>query len=182
MPAAAGQIFSRRFACGAVAKRKRTVLDAARPKHTKDGSVVQDFRDRLEADYDAWGESGGTTPAQFFELMDEAIEFHSVLEREFPSDAVSGPFCGKAAVIGYWTAIAESWEMLSSRTEAVVGEGDRIVWIGRVRWRHRRTLRELETPKIDVWTVWQDRAIRYYEMIDSASYARAVEHPVREQA
>ena len=136
MPAAAGQIFSRRFACGAVAKRKRTVLDAARPKHTKDGSVVQDFRDRLEAAYDAWGESGGTTPAQFFELMDEAIEFHSVLEREFPSDAVSGPFCGKAAVIGYWTAIAESWEMLSSRTEAVVGEGDRIVWIGRVRWRH----------------------------------------------
>jgi ketosteroid isomerase-like protein len=43
-----------------------------------------------------------------------------------------------------------------------------------VRWRHRRTLRELETPKIDIWTVWQGRAIRYFEMIDSASYERAV--------
>ena len=142
----------------------------------KTGRAVQQFRDRLAAAYDAWGASGGTTPAQFFELMDEAIEFHSVLEREFPCDAVSGPFCG------YWTAIAESWEMLSSRTEAMVAEGDRLVWIGRVRWRHRRTLRELETPKIDVWTVWQDRAIRYYEMIDSASYARATGEPVREQA
>ena len=108
----------------------------------------------------------------FFELMDDAIEFHSVLEREFPADPLSGPFTGKAAVIGYWTAIAESWEMLASKTEAIVAEGDRVIWTGRVRWRHRRTLRELDTPKVDIWTVWQGRAIRYFEMLDSASYAR----------
>ena len=143
-------------------------------QNIQDGSIVQnEFRQRLAAAYEEWGASSGTTPARFFELMDQAIEFHSVLEREFPCDPVSGPFSGKAAVIGYWTAIAESWEMLESRTEALVGEGDRVLWIGRVRWRHRRTLRELQTPKIDVWTVWQDRAIRYYEMIDSAAYARA---------
>ncbi len=133
-----------------------------------------DFRQRLAAAYDEWGASRGTTPAAFFDLMDPAIEFHSVLEREFPCDPVSGPFIGKPAVIGYWTAIAESWEMLSSKTETMVAEGDRCVWIGRVHWRHRRTLRELATPKIDVWTVWQGRAIRYFEMIDSASYERAV--------
>ena len=134
--------------------------------------VSDDFRQRLAAAYDAWGASGGTTPSRFFELMDEAIEFHTVLEREFPLDPLSGPFNGRAAVIGYWTAIAECWELISSKTEAIVGEGDRVVWIGRVRWRHRRTLRELDTPKIEVWTVWQGRAIRYFEMIDSASYAR----------
>ena len=136
-------------------------------------ALQQDFRHRLTAAYDEWGLSGGTTPARFFDLMDPAIEFHSVLEREFPCDPVSGPFSGKAAVIGYWTAIAESWQLLESRTEAVVADGGRLVWMGRVRWRHRRTLRELDTPKIDTWTVWQDRAIRYFEMIDSASYARA---------
>lgn len=135
--------------------------------------MQEHFRRRLAAAYDDWSASGGTTPAGFFDLMDPAIEFHSVLEREFPCDPVSGPFIGKAAVIGYWTAIAESWEMLASRAEALIGEADRVVWIGRVHWRHRRTLRELETPKIDVWTVWQGRAIRYFEMIDSASYARA---------
>ena len=134
--------------------------------------MQEEFRRRLEAAYDEWAASRGTAPAPFFDLMDEAIEFHSVLEREFPTDPVSGPFLGKAAVINYWGALAESWEMLASRTEAIVGEGDRVVWIGRVRWRHRRTLRELDTPKIEVWTVWQGRAIRYFEMIDSASYAR----------
>lgn len=132
------------------------------------------FRQRLAAAYDEWGVSKGTTPASFFDLMDQAIEFHSVLSREFPADPVSGPFSGKAAVIGYWTALAESWEMLFSKTEAIVADGDKVVWVGRVHWRHRRTLRTLETPKIDVWTVWQDRAIRYYEMVDSAAYARAV--------
>jgi len=147
----------------------------ARVKNLPDGSQVQnDFRQRLEAAYEAWGASGGTTPARFFELMDNAIDFHSVLEREFPADPLSGPFIGKAAVIGYWTAIAESWEMVASKTEAIVGEGDKVIWTGRVCWRHRRTLRELDTPKIDIWTVWQDRAIRYYELIDSASYARAI--------
>ncbi|MGX7951006.1 nuclear transport factor 2 family protein [Tsuneonella sp. HG249] len=131
-----------------------------------------DFRQRLEAAYDAWGASGGTTPAAFFELMDDGIEFHSVLEREFPADRLSGPFYGKGAVIGYWAAIAESWELLTTRTEAVLADGDRVVWVGRVRWRHRRTLREMSTPKVDVWTVWKGRAIRYLEMFDSASYAR----------
>ncbi|GGD85698.1 hypothetical protein GCM10011515_01680 [Tsuneonella deserti] len=51
------------------------------------------------------------------------------------------------------------------------------MWMGRVHWRHRRTLRTLETPKMDIWTLWQGRAIRYFEMIDSASYARATGLP-----
>jgi len=135
--------------------------------------VNSDFRQRLEAAYDAWGASCGTTPAPFFELMDDGIEFHTVLERAFPCDRMSGPFNGKPAVLGYLAALAESWELISSRTEAMVEEGDKVVWIGRVRWRHRRTLRELSTPRVDVWTVWQGRAIRYFQMFDSASYARA---------
>ena len=134
--------------------------------------MIDKFRQRLTAAYDDWGASSGTTPASFFELMDEAIEFHSVLEREFPQDALSGPFNGRAAVIGYWTALAESWELLSSKTETIVSEGDRVVWIGKVKWRHRRTLRELVSPKVDIWTVWQGRAIRYLEVFDSHAFAR----------
>lgn len=131
-----------------------------------------EFRQRLEAAYESWGASHGTTPAAFYDLMDDAIQFHTVLEREFPADPLSGPFPGKAAVIGYWTAIAESWELVSNKTLAIVAEGDTVVWHGRVRWRHRRTLREFASPKVDIWTVWQDRAIRYFEMFDSAAYAR----------
>lgn len=155
----------------AVAAGSPAVLSLCLDKTENGSHVTETFRQRLAAAYDDWGSSSGTTPARFFDLMDEAIEFHSVLERDFPSDPLSGPFLGRSAVIGYWTAIAESWEMLSSKTEAIVGEGDRVVWIGRVRWRNRHTLREMVSPKIDVWTVWQDRAIRYFEMFDSFAYA-----------
>ena len=138
--------------------------------------MIDEFRQRLAAAYESWGANAGTTPAHFFDLMDEAIEFHTVLEREFPLDPLSGPFHGRSAVIGYWTALAESWEVVSCKTDAIVGEGDRVVWIGRVRWRNRKTLRELASPKTDVWSVWQGKAIRYLEVFDSAGYGRAAGH------
>ncbi|GGD85713.1 hypothetical protein GCM10011515_01690 [Tsuneonella deserti] len=93
-------------------RAQRGALEPPNPKQEIGSQVLEDFRQRLEAAYDAWSASRGTTPAHFFDLMDEAIEFHSVLEREFPADPLSGPFSGKAAVIRYWTALAESWEML----------------------------------------------------------------------
>lgn len=136
--------------------------------------TIDEFRQRLAAAYDDWNSTGGQSPAAFFALMDEAIVFRTVLETAFPHDPLSGPFMGKRSVIAYWTAIAESWQMISSRADRLVAEGDTLVWHGEVRWRHRRTLRELATPKVDVWTVFQGRAIRFFEMIDSMAYARAI--------
>ena len=135
--------------------------------------MIDEFRQRIDAAYAGWGTSHGTTPAAFFDLMDEAIEFRTVLERAFPQDPLSGPFLGKVSVIGYWTAIAESWDLVTSRTEALVAEADRVVWYGQIHWRNRRTLREFTSPKVDVWTVWQGRAVRYFEMFDTAAYALA---------
>jgi ketosteroid isomerase-like protein len=136
--------------------------------------VNDDFKGRLESAYRDWDASGGRTPQAFFDLMDEAIEFHSVLESEFPGDPLSGPFIGKSAVLGYYAGIAEGWELLSCRTDQLVAEGDTVVWIGHVCWRQRRTLRMLDSAKIDVWSVWNGKAIRYLEMFDSCAYARAV--------
>jgi ketosteroid isomerase-like protein len=135
--------------------------------------LIDDFKRRLEAAYHGWDRSGGTTPQLFFELMDPAIEFHSILENRFSGDRMAGPFCGKSAVLAYYTAIAEGWELLSCRTERVVAEGDTVVWTGQVSWRQRRTLRLLDSPKVDVWTVWNGSAIRYLELFDTAAYAEA---------
>lgn len=136
--------------------------------------MTEDFKQRLETAYAEWDRSGGKTPQLFFELMDEAIEFHSILESEFPHDPLAGPFNGKSAVLGYYAGIAESWELLASKTDRVLAQGDTVVWTGRVRWRQLRTLRVMETPKVDVWTVWNGKAIRYLEVFDSCSYARAI--------
>lgn len=135
--------------------------------------MIDEFKRRLDAAYDEWHRSGGTTPQTFFELMDPAIEFHSILENRFPCDPMAGPFFGKPAVLAYYAAIAEGWELLSCRTERIVGEGDTVVWTGRVSWRQRRTMRLLESPKADIWTVWNGKAIRYLELFDTAAYSEA---------
>lgn len=136
--------------------------------------MTDEFKRRLEVAYAEWDKSAGRTPQLFFDMMDEAIELHSVLESQFPTDPLAGPFLGKPAVLAYYAGIAESWELLDCRTDRIVGEGDTVVWTGHVRWRQRQTLRLFDTPKVDVWTVWNGKAIRYLEMFDSCAYARAV--------
>ncbi len=62
--------------------------------------------------------------------------------------------------------------MIDFPQERIVAEGDTIVWIGRCAWRHRRTGQELDTPKIDVWTFRDGKAVRYFEMFDSLAFVR----------
>lgn len=135
---------------------------------------MDEFRARLAAAYDAWHASRGRTPDRFFELYADEIELRSILEVSVFGDVPGLPFVGKQAALAYYTAIAEAWEMLDGSTEAIIAEGDRIVWIGRVAWRNLRTLRKVEGPKIDVWTLRDGRAVCYLEVFDTYGTARAL--------
>ena len=48
-----------------------------------------------------------------------------------------------------------------------------MVWIGRCHWRNKHDGKELNTPKIDVWTFQGGKAVRFFEMFDSLGIARA---------
>ena len=48
-----------------------------------------------------------------------------------------------------------------------------MVWIGRCHWRNKHDGKELDTPKIDVWTFRNGKAVRFFEMFDSLGFARA---------
>ena len=134
---------------------------------------MEEFEARLAAAYQAWHASRGRAPEAFFALYDDAIELHSILEASL-MDAMRGPFVGKGAALAYFTAIAEAWEMIAASADAFVAQGDKIVVIGRATWRNLRTLRVVDGPKIDVWTVRDGRAVHYLEMFDSYGTARAL--------
>ena len=134
---------------------------------------MQEFEARLAAAYQAWHASRGRTPEAFFKLYADDIELHSILEASL-EDEMRGPFIGKDAAIAYFTAIAEAWEMVDARTDAMVARGDRIVWVGRATWRNVRTLRLIDGPKVDVWTVRDGLAVHFLEMFDSYGTARAL--------
>ena len=134
---------------------------------------MQEFEARLAAAYQAWHASRWRTPDRFFELYPEDIQLHSVLDASLP-DEMRGPFIGKSAALGYFTAIAEAWELLGARTDGFVARDDRVVWIGHATWRNVRTLRVVDGPKIDAWTVRDGLAVHFLEMFDSYGTAQAL--------
>lgn len=134
---------------------------------------MEEFEAQLAAAYSAWHASRGRAPEHFFALYDEGIELHSILEASL-MDAMHGPFIGKSAALAYFTAIAEAWEMVAARVDDFVARGDKVVVVGHATWRNLRTLRLVDGPKIDVWTVRDGRAIHFLEMFDSYATARAL--------
>jgi ketosteroid isomerase-like protein len=134
---------------------------------------MDEFEARLTTAYDAWHASRGRTPDRFFALYDDGIEMRSILDTALPGEPYRGPYFGKHAALAYYTALAEAWEMLEGRTEAIVARGDTLVWIGHVTWRNLRTLRVVSGPKIEVWTVRDGLAVRFFEIYDSYGTAKA---------
>ena len=134
---------------------------------------MEEFEARLAAAYSAWHASRGRAPEHFFALYGEDIELHSILEASL-TDEMQGPFIGKSAALAYFTAIAEAWEMLDARADSFVARDDTVVVIGHATWRNLRTLRVVDGPKVDVWTVHDGLAVNFLEMFDSYGTARAL--------
>lgn len=73
----------------------------------------------------------------------------------------------------YFRELLYNWGMIDFPTEKIVADGDTVVWIGRCHWRNKHDGKEVNTPKIDVWTFRSGKAVRFLEMFDSLGFARA---------
>ena len=134
-------------------------------------STAPSNAERLRAVYEHWERSRGSDPEPFFALVADDFTMASVLDppelHELACD-----HCGPDRVRDYFAALEADWEMIDFPTEQVVEQGDTVVWIGRCTWRNRRTDRVETSPKIDVWTFRDGRAVRLLEMFDTLAFVR----------
>jgi len=128
---------------------------------------------RVRAAYEQWHISRGRDPVPFFALADDGIEMGSVLD---PPELNNLARChrGIQRMRDYFTALAAEWEMIEFPTEQVVEQGDTVVWIGRCVWRNRHTGVTVATPKVDIWTFREGKAVRFFEMFDTLGFARGM--------
>jgi ketosteroid isomerase-like protein len=126
----------------------------------------------LEDAYRNWRETKGANVDQVLDLFDDQIEMHSVLEPDVPHELARVQRTREDAK-NYFKALLDDWEMIDFPQEKIVADGDTVVWIGRCHWRNRHDGKELDTPKIDVWTFRDGKAVRFFEMFDSLGFARA---------
>ena len=126
----------------------------------------------IRAAYAHWEQSEGHDPEPFFALVAEDFTMASVLD---PPDLheLARDHYGLDRVREYFTALETDWEMIEFPTEQVVGQDDTVVWIGRCTWRNRHTGSVAATPKVDIWTFRDGRAVRMFEIYDTLGFARA---------
>ena len=105
-------------------------------------------------------------------LFDDQIEMHSVLEPNVQHE-LARVQRSREDTKNYFRELLDNWEMVDFPTEKIVADGDTVVWIGRCHWRNKHDGKELNTPKIDVWTFRNGKAVRFFEMFDSLGFARA---------
>ncbi len=129
--------------------------------------------DQVADAYREWRESRGRNADQVIAMMADEIEMRSVLDPELPDDLAADRKSREEAR-EYFEVLARDWEMVDYPQEKIVGDEDTVVWIGRCHWRHRGTGREINSPKVDIWTFRDGKAVRFFEMFDSLGFARTV--------
>ena len=74
----------------------------------------------------------------------------------------------------YFAGLARDWEMIESRVDHFVAQGDRVVALGHCSWRSKRSGAVVSTPKADSWQFKDGKAVAYYEFFDTAQVAQAM--------
>lgn len=78
-----------------------------------------------------------------------------------------------AEVEGYFSDLYGDWEMLEYNIEKMIAAGPYVVAHGSVRFRNRRTGKELTTPKADSYRYAHGKIVEFMEYYDTASAVRA---------
>ena len=123
--------------------------------------------------YRQWRETRGRNNDQVIAMMADEIEMRSVLDPDLPDDLAADRKTREEAR-KYFEVLARDWEMIDYPQDKIVGDGDTVVWIGRCHWRHRHTGREINSPKVDIWTFRDGKAVKFMEMFDSLGFASTV--------
>lgn len=129
--------------------------------------------EKLTAAYDHWRATKGGNLDEVLDLFADEIEMRSVLEPNAPQLELARPHSSKEDAKAYFKDLLDNWEMIDFPTEKILVDGDTAVWIGRCAWKNKQDQSMVDTPKIDVWTFRDGKAVKFFEMFDSLGFARA---------
>jgi len=138
-------------------------------------SVEERNTEILRKAYGKWSASKGddkavmAAAAHWVSLFADTVEFGSmgaaIDELKFSRNASN-----KAEVAQYFADIAADWEMVDYVVKDYIAQGDKVVALCEVAWRHRRTGKIARSLKSDSWRFSADgQAIAFYEYFDTAA-------------
>jgi|APFre7841882630_1041343.scaffolds.fasta_scaffold35758_2 ketosteroid isomerase-like protein len=122
--------------------------------------------------YRLWNESKGGSVDYWLSLLSPEINFESLGQGRVDSIAFTRTRRSRDEVARYLRELTREWTM---EVKEFVAEGSRVVAIGRMSWRNKRTEKLVDSPKVDVWR-FDDagKATEFYEFYDTAALIEAV--------
>jgi len=75
----------------------------------------------------------------------------------------------KAEVKRYFEELGTQWAMLGYKMDEFIAQGDRVVAVGKVSWRHRATGNAVHTPLVNVIRMRDGKIVDFMEFYDTAA-------------
>ena len=80
----------------------------------------------------------------------------------------TGPSSNKTEVEQYFKGLTSEWLMNDYRVDEYIAEGDRVVALCHVSFKHRKTGKTLVTPKADFHKFREGKICEFFEFYDTA--------------
>lgn len=116
--------------------------------------------------YRAWEDSKGHSADAWLAILDDNVDFQSIAD-DLPLAPFAKPYKTREEVRQYLGGLVGEWEMIDYVIDRFVEQGDDVVMIGHTSWRNRRTAKVVNTRKVDLWQFKGDKAVSFYEMLDT---------------
>src|SRR5689334_24235302 len=122
----------------------------------------------LRRAYQEWHDPKGAGSKFIEDFLHKDISFWSLANAAHESVAFTTARRGKDDYLTYIDGLTRDWEMLYSRFDDFVAQGDRVVAIGTTSWRNKNTGKSITTPKVDIWRMKNGKAVDFSEFYDTA--------------
>ena len=128
--------------------------------------------DALAGAYRRWRETRGQNVDEVLGLMADDVQMRSIAQPQVPH-VLTEHRTSKEQAREYFAALSRDWEMIDFPQEKMIADGDTVVWIGRCSWRNRHDGKTIDTPKVDIWTFRDGKAVDFFELYDTLAFAKA---------
>jgi len=130
------------------------------PDESKNVEILKDA-------YQRWHDSKAGSVDHWLSLMSDDVKFRSLAEGAKTMEFTRTSTC-KDDVKRYFAGLSADWEMIYYRIDEYIAQGDRIVALGHVSFKNKRTGKVLETPKADFHRFRDGKICEFFEFYDTA--------------
>ena len=75
----------------------------------------------------------------------------------------------------YFQGLRDDWQMIHYTPDHFIVDGERVSVLSTMNWRHRKTGREMKSPKADFIRFQDGKIVEFYEFYDTAALQAAMQ-------